>query len=149
MNSSARIHRNVVDAIVQLTDGGADYSFDDIRRQGVDLREVLGGESIKSGDRPRRGRGFRQHHEAGAKAGEVDLDAGVVVGGDGLILLGGGGVQFHRRDALTSSLPGALQRASIDQCSWQAYSGRSSFELTKSRIVAFSMGKSRAPRGID
>ena len=68
---------------------------DDIGRSCVDLREVIRIQVIERTWGPCDGRDFGQYDEAVGKVYRVDLNPGMVVGGDSLVMLGGGGVELH------------------------------------------------------
>ena len=73
----------------------------DVRHGCIDLRKVLGSQLLEIGDRPGGWRHFRQYQQAVVKAPGIDFDPAIVVGGDCLILLGGGGMQLHGVDRRT------------------------------------------------
>ena len=68
---------------------------DDIGRSRADLREVIRGQVIERARWPCDGGDFGQHDEAAGKAYRIDLNSGLVVGGNSLVMLGGGGVELH------------------------------------------------------
>ena len=75
---------------------GAGAEDDDVRRGGIDLREMFGASSAsKEATGQATGGSFRHHQQAEIETHGIDFDAGIVVGGDGLILLSQRGVEFH------------------------------------------------------
>lgn len=65
---------------------------DDIRHGGIDLVDMRHCKCIERLDRPINRRNFRQHDQALRKVPGIDIDAGIVVTSDCLILLSGCGV---------------------------------------------------------